>query len=96
MCEGLDTDDKFRKQWKGARQRIDDVRKLFHTFSHAYDVDMVDGSVKKKIPPRPDLQLQRELYRKEAVRLTNECNEMLQRAYVQDGDRKRFRKELFE
>lgn len=92
----LSPDDKFRKEWKEARQAVADMNKLFHTFTHTYDADVVDGNKKKGIPPRTDLQMQRRLYRAETVRLTNLCNSMLQRAYVQDGDRKRFRKELFE
>lgn len=92
----LGADDIFRKKWKEVRQQVVDIRKLFHTFSHAYDPEVIDGNKKKGIPPRPDLQMQRRLYRAESVRLTNLQYTMLQQAYEKVGDRKRLRTELLD
>lgn len=86
-------DEKFKKQWKETAARLADLQKLIYDFYELHDTDVIDGSKKKKIPPRRDLQLQRQLYRQEATRLHNLRVKLIMSAY---DENRRLRTELFE
>lgn len=86
----------IKKQWTDVRAEVANVCKLFHTFAEMYTAEEIDGNKKKKIPPRTDLQLQRQLYRNEAIRLTYQQIAILQKCYVVTDGKKHFHKEWLE
>lgn len=92
----LSPDDQFRVRWTILNRQKNNLIKLFKIFHDLYDGDEIDGSKKKKTAPRPELQLQRQMYRDALKANTNAQYQMLQQLYSKpDANGKRmFRKDL--
>ncbi len=67
----------INKKLDQLRVEVQLINQLFKTFHDLYDNDTINGSKKKNLQPRPDLQLQQYLYRQYAIDINNQSCQLL-------------------